>query len=339
MQPLNASFENRLLCQSKYDTITLGTAAFAVIHLVQKVRVMSLQRRSRFVQLAAVFGFVVSAAASGAAQLPEPTSLADGASSRNSNLRLVAPEPRAVAPSHPLAAVLQYARQEEAYLHQNVRDFTCRLVKRERIDGSLQDYQFIDVQLREPRSAAGASQPLSIFMRFMAPSEFVGRRVLYVAGQNDGKMLVRKGGKRFEYVVVELNPLGDAARDQSLVPVTECGFSQILGHMIQILEQHAQTDPTGENTKVQRIAGAKINNRPCDVVRITHPVMQKGLRFHVANVFVDDELHVPVRVDFSEWPLREGQPPRLTAEYTYTDLKLNVNLTDAAFDPSLLRVK
>ncbi len=178
---------------------------------------------------------------------------------------------------------------------------------------------------------------MSIYLEFLAPKNVSGRRVLFVDGQNDGKLLVRNGGKHFDYVVAKIDPYGDSAKDESLVPVTQSGFNQILARMIQILEQHAAVDPAGENTQVKRISGAKLNQRPCHVIRITHPTKQSGLEFHIANVYVDDELHAPARVDYSTWPSRTGETPPLLAEYTYTDLKMNVGLTDQSFDPKLLR--
>src|SRR5262245_21306279 len=79
----------------------------------------------------------------------------DRDASRVTAVGAVAPEvPRTLSPgatthAHPLAAVLEFARQEREYLRQTVRVFTCRLVKRERIDGFLQDYHFIDMRVRE----------------------------------------------------------------------------------------------------------------------------------------------------------------------------------------------
>ena len=109
--------------------------------------------------------------------------------------------------------------------------------------------------------------------------------------------------------------------------------------MIHVLKLHTRTDPA-EILRVHRIAGAKLNHRSCTVIRVVHPAKQDGLQFHEANVFVDDQLHVPVRVDFSDWPARYRDPsPRLIAEYTYTNLQLNVDLADIAFDPARLRDK
>lgn len=239
---------------------------------------------------------------------------------------------------HPLDAVLEYARREQAYLRSTVRDFTCRLIKRERIEGVLQKHQYIDMRVREElRDGDAIVQPFSLYLEFVGPPKLAGRRLLYVAGRNDDKMMVRNGGRHFDYVVVNLDPDGDTAKEESLVPVTKTGFQQILDQMIDIIARHRRVDPAGDNTKVERIAGAKLNHRACTIIRITHPRKQQGLEFHVANVFVDDELHAPARVDISTWPHREGNPAPLLAEYTYTDLKMNVNLPDAAFSAAQLK--
>jgi hypothetical protein len=248
------------------------------------------------------------------------------------------PKPPTTDAPHPLTPVLEYARKEQAFLRNTVKGFTCRLVKRERIENTLQDYHYIDMEVREEiRSGERVEKPLSIFLKFLGPDDVAGRRVLYVEGQNEGKMVVRNGGRRFAHVVVKIDPRGERASRESLVPITEIGFEQLLSRMIVILETHARIDTTGENTQVRRIAGAKLDKRPCTVIRVTHPEKQVGLNFHEANVFVDDALHVPVRVDYSDWPEQPGAAPRLMAEYSYTSLELNPSLGDDRFDPALLR--
>ncbi len=239
---------------------------------------------------------------------------------------------------HPLKPVIDYARREQRYLQQTLQDFTCRLVKRERIGGYLQDLHFVDMEVREGAYRDGRIiSPLSIYLRFLGPQTVVGRKVLYIEGQNDGQMLVRNGGKHFDYVIVNLDPNGDTAREESLVPITEIGFNRLLDNMIDVLMRHQRIDASGENSRAERIAGAKINDRACTVIRITHPQPMQGLEFHQANVFVDDALHVPVRVDYSDWPPSPGRPAPLIAEYTYTNMKLNVGLPDATFNRTRLR--
>jgi len=251
--------------------------------------------------------------------------------------RPMPPSTHPIADNHPLAGVMQYARREQLYLQQELRDFTCQLVKRERIGGILQDYCYIDMSVREElREDDAVVQPMSIFLNFVGPTRVAGRKVLFIDGQNDGRMLVRNGGKHFDYVIVRVDPLGESAMKESLVPITQTGFNRMLGQFINVLQRHAQADPEGQNTQVQRIEGAKVNERLCTAIRIVHPRKQAGLEFHVANVLIDDELRVPVHVDFSEWPHRADQPGPLLAEYTYTDLKINVHLTDSTFNRNQL---
>ena len=246
-------------------------------------------------------------------------------------------EPRSV-PDHPLAWVLKYARDERAYLQSAVRDFTCRVTKRERIEGELQEHHAIDMRVRE-QSLAGTQvvQPLSVMLEFLGPERVEGRRVLFVAGQNDGKLLVRKGGRRFGYVVVDVDPDGPIVRQESLMPISEIGFSHLLDRMIRTLEQDMVADPSGDDTIVEHIKGVAIDDRACEMLRVTHPRRRDGLQFFSASVAIDTELHVPVRFDVYDWPESPGGQPPLTAEFTYTNVTLNPNLDDAVFTTATLR--
>ena len=245
--------------------------------------------------------------------------------------------PRPVS-DHPLTGVLKFAEEERAYLQRTVRDFTCRVTKRERIDGELQDYYSIDMRVRE-QAYAGAqlTQPLSVMLEFLGPSHIEGRRALFVAGQNDNKLLVRKGGRRFGYVVMDVDPFGPSVKRESLMPINEIGFSQLLDRTIRTLQQDVAADPSGDNTIVEHITTVTINGRPCEMLRITHPLRRDGLQFFSASMSIDSELHVPVRFDVYDWPETPGQEPPLTAEFTYTNVTLNPNLGDAIFSPAMLR--
>lgn len=239
---------------------------------------------------------------------------------------------------HPLAWVLKFAHEERAYLQRAVRDFTCRVTKRERIEGELQDYYYIDMRVREQTSAGGrVTQPLSVLLKFLGPAHVEGRRALFIAGQNDNKLLVRKGGRRFAYMVVDIDPFGPSVMRESLVPITEIGFSHLLDRTIRTLQQDVAADPAGVNTIVEHITTATINGRPCQMLRITHPLRRDGLQFFSASMSIDSELHVPVRFDVYDWPAAPGKKPPLTAEFTYTNVTLNVNLDDASFAPAILR--
>ncbi len=235
--------------------------------------------------------------------------------------------------AHPLAWTIEYAAEHEEFIRKNVRDYSCRLIKRERIDGKLQDYQFMITQVRcEQRSDGEVEKPLAVFMQYLAPSRFKDRRILYIEGENDGKMLVRKGGiGSFKYVKLKIDPTGKVARRESNYPITDIGFDKILRRLTQLAEDDIRNDPTGENTQVDRFRNAKVNDRICTHIQIVHPERGDGIQFHKASLYIDNELDVPIRLVVFDWPLEEGGKSVLLEEYTYVGLKLNIGLTNADF--------
>ena len=196
-----------------------------------------------------------------------PTTLA--AVTPTAALRPNVAAPRPPAP-HPLEWVLKFAHEEQIYLQRTVHAFTCRVTKRERIEGELQDHRYIDMWVRERTHAnPRATQPPSVLLEFLGPSEIEGRKVLFVAGQNDNRLLVRKGGRRFGYVVTDLDPESSVVKQESLMPITEIGFSQVLDRTIRALEQDLAADPRGDNTIVEHITGGAANWRRARDYRVS----------------------------------------------------------------------
>jgi hypothetical protein len=247
---------------------------------------------------------------------------------------LLGDEPRTSSPTpvHPLQDVLRYVREHHAYITHNIFDYTCRIVKRERIDDRLQDYRYIDAKVR-PRVVRGGEvvSPLSIYLRFLAPQKLAERRLVYVEGQNEGKMLVRNGGPRFSNVIVSISLDSQAARRESEMSVVDIGFDRMAREIVARLEADIKADPGGENTQVELLKGARINERACTHVRITHPQKQDALGFYRASVFVDDEWHLPVRLAVYDWTNSEGDEPELLGEFTYLNVKVNVGLNSSEF--------
>ena len=69
-------------------------------------------------------------------------------------------------------------------------------------------------------------------------------------------------------------------------------------------------------------------------IEVTHPLARDVFRFHIARVFINDELKMPIRYESYDWPTEPGGEPELIEEYSYLDLKLNNGFTDKDFSPS-----
>src|SRR5262249_42681867 len=74
---------------------------------------------------------------------------------------------------------------EKAY--ENVRDYTCLCIKRERINGVLPPADTVmEMKVR--------TQPFSVYLRWLQPRNEAGQEVCYVAGRNNGMMRVHPKG-------------------------------------------------------------------------------------------------------------------------------------------------
>lgn len=220
----------------------------------------------------------------------------------------------------------------KANIDENVRDYTATLTKRERIGTKLSDLETMFVKIRQPQVRDGkVVVPFGVYIRFLSPPSIKGREVLYVAGHNDGKMLVRESqnqllGKMFN--TTPLDPKGILAMRGNRYPITEIGIQTLMRRLIEVARQDIKR---GE-CKVTYYDGAKVAGRSCRCLEVTHPVRRAYFRYHIARIFVDDQLNLPIRYASYDWPSRPGVDPPLIEEYTYLKLRLNVGLTDRDFD-------
>jgi len=248
--------------------------------------------------------------------------------------------PETARDAHPLAYPLQLVTERYDHIRENIRDYECWLVKRERIDGRLQEPRYIFVQARQAVVRDGrVVQPLAVFLQYQRPEKLKGRRVLFVEGENENRMFVRRGGDRFASVTVNVAVDSDLARRESLLPITETGFDEMAASLIRRIRSDTQADPRGENTQVRYYRKAKVDERNCTRIEVVHPEPAPELTFHAANIFLDDEWGLPVRLETYDWPETEDDKPPLTGEFTYLKLRLNVGLTDGDFRRSRVTAK
>lgn len=231
---------------------------------------------------------------------------------------------------HPLDPAIAVARQCLVNIQTNVKDYTCTLVKRERIGGELGKHEFMFTKIRNPRIENGkVVSPLSAYMYFVKPTALKGREVVYVAGRNNGKMCAHEGGTKGRLIPsVWLSPNGVIAMKGQRYPLSEIGIENLV---LKLIERGVRDSKRGE-CEVEFRKGAKINGRVCTVIQVTHPTRRPFFDFHIAQIFIDNELNVPIRYAAYDWPKKPGGKPEIAEEYTYLNLKLNVGLSDQDFN-------
>jgi outer membrane lipoprotein-sorting protein len=240
-----------------------------------------------------------------------------------------------------------------------INDYTMQLVKRELRGTELTPEETIAIKWQRPQR---------IYLHEIAgPRE--GQEVLYAPGWNKDRIRVHKGS--FPDWNVNLDPYGDIAMARSHHPVPEVSLVRLIGIVLDnvrrartrnvgtlssnghetlfgrpALRVEATTPATGRTPTLEQ------GQTLWDIARATGQSMYVILHANRARgwwqpdtpkrgdavivpefyagrlvLWIDDELHLPLQIDLYD---HEGN---LYEHYEHHDLKINVGLTDADFDP------
>jgi hypothetical protein len=169
---------------------------------------------------------------------------------------------------------------------------------------------------------------MGVYLDFVKPSSVRGREVIWVEGQNEGKLIVHESGLA-NFVSLRLDPTSYLAMRGQRHPITEIGIENLLKKIIERGErdrQYGQCD-------VQFFRHAKIGDMQCTMLQVTHPERRPYFDFYRARIYFADSLKIPIRYESWSWPTQSGGDPVLEEEYNYLNVKVNVGLTDLDFDP------
>jgi Protein of unknown function (DUF1571) len=169
-------------------------------------------------------------------------------------------------------------------------------------------------------------QPFSVYMSFLQP--YAGREVVYVAGQNNGNLVVLETGFKRIMGKMNLDPNGTLAMKGQKHPITDVGIRNLTAKLSKMWEAETKF----AESEVTSDANKKVAGRSATMVQIIHPVPRQEFRFYAARLFFDNELKIPIHFDAYLWPDQAGGDPPLEESYTYTNLKLNNGFTAREFD-------
>ena len=66
---------------------------------------------------------------------------------------------------------------------------------------------------------------------------------------------------------------------------------------------------------------------------VTHQNPHAEIDFYQTRICFDRQTLLPIHSERYAWPAEAGEAPPLIEEYSYTNVRTNVGLTDADFDP------
>lgn len=219
---------------------------------------------------------------------------------------------------HPLAPCKRLAERVKSHIEQNVKDYSCTFAKMERIDGTLQEANYMQMEVMH--------DPFSVHLLFKQPKP--GQECLYVEGLHQGNMRARANGWKGTIAgVLTLDPNGSLAMDGQRHPITKAGVKNLTNELIRI----AENDMKYGECEVKSYPDVKLGKgetaRPAIMMEISHPVPRREFKFHMARIYVDKELKIPVRFEAYNWNKDAAGKPELEELYMYSDVKVNSGLT------------
>jgi hypothetical protein len=203
--------------------------------------------------------------------------------------------------------------------YQRVQDYTCIMVKQERVQGQLQPENVIEMKFRK--------EPFSVHMRWLGPRDFQNQEVCYIHGRNNNMMRVKAPGLLKLVGYVSIPPNDPRALEHSRHNITEAGIGNLLGRCLTDWNKEQ-----GRNRMQVRIGEYMFNNQPC--TRVETILTQRSQQDYCYRtvLYLDRQTRLPVRVECYDWP-QQGGPPEgeLLEVYSYVNMRFNVGLTDNDF--------
>jgi hypothetical protein len=190
-----------------------------------------------------------------------------------------------------------------------LNDYTLTQTRRERV----KDYLF-----PEETTFVKFKRPFCLYFKYL-DGKHKGREVIFVRGKNNDKMIVSAGGL-FSGLTVRISPESILARKESRHVITEAGLPNLVERITSMIEN---------------VAKIKCGEMKLTYFGASTFMSQKVIRVQVDNsdyasrteICVDARTYLPVSI------ISYDKDNRILESFRYADIKPNVGLTDADFDP------
>jgi len=193
-----------------------------------------------------------------------------------------------------------------------IKDFTAVFAKAEQIDGSLRKTETVKMKFR--------AAPFSVYMHwFQDPHK--GREVIYQAGKYEGKIVGHQpiGPLNFSK---RAKPDSADALKHSRRPITQAGFA----NAIRLICEKTALGKKRNEMLITYLGTEIYDSRPVHVICRVFTAKRDDYPIYILMLYIDKQLLIPVKVCGYDWD------HKLLGLYAYTNVKLNVGLTDTDFE-------
>jgi hypothetical protein len=217
---------------------------------------------------------------------------------------------------HPLLPLVRWAESRIGELRA-VEDYEGIFTKQEQVDGLLRPKETILLRVRH--------RPFSVYMRYLEPLGKKEREVLYVAGENRGRLKTH-GATHSILGNLSLSPASPLAMRGNRHPITDIGLLNLTERMVEL----GNAELSRPNCTVN-LSKARFAERPCVCIEVAHPRPEPHQLYQRAVIYIDGESNLPVRYEAYAWISDTEGSVEPFEEYTYRDLHFNRGFRDIDF--------
>lgn len=201
-------------------------------------------------------------------------------------------------------------RRGQSHLRQH-GSYRTRFIRQERVDDELLEPEEIQATIQ--------SQPLAVHLEWPAS----GQRAVYVAGANDGQILVRLGGAKRLLGVLRLDPHSPRVMKTSRHPITEMG---LLNCIDQLLDGLGRT----EQLSCREIVSDREAGFRSRIFRVEQIGQSGTTEIETTIIKIDESLGLPIQIDrYNSTALDD--PAALVEHFEYRDIQFVDDLAGNAF--------
>ncbi|QDT63782.1 DUF1571 domain-containing protein [Calycomorphotria hydatis] len=207
-----------------------------------------------------------------------------------------------------------------------VDTYTAEFFKHEAVDGYMSEPQTVEMKVRQ--------EPFGVYMRWLTTHP--GRELLYLEGENEGRILVQPGGWRGRILgALNLDPEGSMAMGDSRYPITTAGLDNFAKRVLE----YRETD-TGRTSgfECEMLATTSDTNRSIYEFVINYATPDDLKEYRKSIVRIDQDLLLPTHVINFSWPFDdtpEGESlddRTMVEHYRFENVDCTIHLADAEFD-------
>jgi hypothetical protein len=216
----------------------------------------------------------------------------------------------------PLAWMLEARRNYGA-----IKDYACTLVSEENVRGKLLDQNIIQLKVK--------TEPFCVYMRWLAPKQYLNQEVAFIAGKNNNKMRVKSnvlGSKIIGFMSID--PNDPRVMDHSRHTILEAGIGNMIDQNIRHWEKERQVGKTEV-----RISESAYNERKCHRIETINTERRPDSYCYRSVIYLEQNAKLPILLEVYDWP-RNGGPAEgeLLERFRYLNIQFNAGMTVRDFE-------